>query len=205
MPGRRSGKVRSTARRGDGELPVRAEISRTIIRGRLRCDDPSMPRKVPVWERFADAVLMREAALTRLVSGVPPRETAGMYVTDADLDALLRTLPGLDGPQGPAVEAIQQILDPLVDMAKARLPEWVRTGSDPLAGVVRRSFAAPEDAEVLAVLTAVELDPQRQRLVGYVQDDVRLPRLHQASLRRMFGSDHRGVRAVAESSPLGRA
>jgi hypothetical protein len=53
---------------------------------------------VTPWERFADLVLQREAALCRVVSGVPPRDFAGMYVDDDDLDTILRSLPGLDGP-----------------------------------------------------------------------------------------------------------
>jgi hypothetical protein len=61
------------------------------------------------------------------------------------------------------------------------------------------------EAEVFAFLCAVELEPGRQRLVAYIQDDVtrRRPTLH--ILGRLFGPDHPGPLAVAADSRLRRA
>lgn len=51
------------------------------------------------WEVLADVLLQREALLCRLGEGVPPRDLAGWFVAPEDVDRILRTLPGLDGPQ----------------------------------------------------------------------------------------------------------
>jgi hypothetical protein len=161
-------------------------------------------RKVLVWERFADALLMREAALCRVVSGVPPRDTAGLFVGDDEVDALLRSLPGLDGPDAPSTERIEHLFDPLVEMARSRLRQWSRAEDDSIARVARELGLGSDDVEVLALLAAVELEPHRQRLVSYVQDSVGLPRMTLATLSRLFGSDHRGPAAVAPGAPLRR-
>src|SRR4051812_12994209 len=71
------------------------------------------------------------------------------------------------------------------------------------ARIVRRARLSPEEAEVFALLAAVELDERRQRLVVYLQDSVHLPRLTLGTLRRAFGPDRSG--AVAPGSRLARA
>ncbi|WP_034609102.1 ATP-binding protein [Cellulomonas sp. URHD0024] len=157
---------------------------------------------VTPWERYADLVLQREAALCRVVSGVPPRDFAGMYVADEELDALLRGLPGLDGPEAEAVAPIRRAFAPVVALARKQLAAWAMRSNDPLARIARNADLTRGDLEVLALLTAVEVDPRRQRLVAYVQDSVQLPRLTHASLARLLGPDHPGARAVAPGSPL---
>src|SRR3954462_4857452 len=60
-----------------------------------------MPNTAPPWTTLADALLQREALICRLAEGRPPRDFAGLYVTDDGVERLLAALPGLDGP-GPA-------------------------------------------------------------------------------------------------------
>ena len=157
----------------------------------------------PAWERFADVVLAADAAVCRVVQGVPPRDFAGLYVGDDDVDALLATLPGLDGPQPEHVAPLRARLDPHVAAARAALHAWARTGDDGLARACRYAGARGPAAEALAVLLATDLHPQRQRLVAYVQDSVQLPRPTLAWVARVLGAD--AVRALAPRGPLVRA
>ena len=161
-----------------------------------------MPTGSPIWQRYADAVLVREAALCRVVSGVPPRDDAGLFVGDDEIDALLRGLPGLDGPAADVVGRIHAVLDPALQLGERALAGWLRRGDDALAEVARSCRLDEIAARVLALVCAVELDPQRQRTVAYVQDSVQLPRITLAGLRRLLGDD--GVRAVAPGAPLVR-
>ncbi|MCC2316281.1 ATP-binding protein [Cellulomonas xiejunii] len=157
----------------------------------------------PVWERFADVVLAADAAVCRVVQGVPPRDFAGLYVGDDEVDALLMTLPGLDGPLPEQVAPLRARLDPHVDAARAALHAWARTGDDGLARACRYAGARGVAAEVLAVLLAADLHPQRQRLLAYVQDSVQLPRPTLAWVARVLGQE--AVRALAPRGPLVRA
>lgn len=157
----------------------------------------------PVWERFADVVLAADAALCRVVQGVPPRDFAGLYVGDEEVDALLAQLPGLDGPAPERVAPLRARLDPLVAAARVALHAWARTADDPLARACRYAGARGAAAEVLAVLLAVDLHPQRQRLVAYAQDSVQLPRPTLAWVARVLGEE--AVRALAPRGALVRA
>ena len=156
--------------------------------------------EVTPWERFADLVLQREAALCRVVSGVPPRDFAGMYVDDDDLDTILRSLPGLDGPGPEAVAPVRDLFAPLVVEARAALTLWCAQSDDALARTCRNAALTSPDVESLALLTAVELNPQRQRVVAYVQDSVQLPRPTLALLARVLGPD--GPPTVAPGAPM---
>ncbi len=195
------------------------------------------------WERLADVLLQREAACCRLVAGVPPRDTPGLYVTDEDLTALLRTLPGLDWPADEAVAPVRERFAEPVERAWQEFTAWAESAPDlagwagsagatgvtgaasatgatgatggasavgaagpngaaDLAGVAAAAGGTLGDAAVLAVLTAVELSPQRQRLVCYVQDDIHLPRLTAPTLGRLLSEDSAGLRALAPGAPL---
>lgn len=157
----------------------------------------------PAWERFADVVLAADAAVCRVVQGVPPRDFAGLYVGDDEVDALLAALPGLDGPTPEQVAALRGRLDPYVVAARAALHAWARTGDDDLARASRYAGARGPAAEALAVLLAVDLHPQRQRLVAYVQDSVQLPRPTLAWVARVLGDE--AVRALGPRGPLVRS
>ena len=76
-------------------------------------------------------------------------------------------------------------------------------GDSRLADLARRASLSDADAEALALLAAVELHPQRQRLVGYIQDSVQLPRLTLATLDRILGSTA-GALLVAPDGALRR-
>jgi len=74
------------------------------------------------------------------------------------------------------------------------------------AGLARSARLDVGAAEVLALLTAVEVSPARQRLVAYVQDSVHLPRLTLATLARVFFEpDHPGERTLSPGGALIRA
>lgn len=158
------------------------------------------------WELLADVLLQREAALCRIVTGVPPRDFAGLYVGDDQLDTLLRSLPGLDGPAPVEVKPVIDTFAPLIESARAALAEWLDAARGAaMADCVRRARLSVEEAEILGLLAAVELHPARQRLVAYVQDSVHLPRLTLAGLARVLGPVHAAERALAPSSALSRA
>jgi hypothetical protein len=164
-----------------------------------------MQPTVQPWELFADVLLQREAAVCRIVSGVPPRDFAGLYVGQDDIDALLASLPGLDGPAPERAAPVAKAFEALLAEAAGELAAWVRTAPEPFAACVRNARLTPPEAEVFAVLAAVDLHPARQRLVAYIQDSVQLPRPTLATLARVFGPGHVGARALAPGAGLRRA
>jgi hypothetical protein len=88
-----------------------------------------------------------------------------------------------------------------VDAARAAFTESL-AGTSTFARIARRAGLGPTDAEVLGVLAAVELSPHRMRLLGYLQDNVALPRPTLATLGRLWPA---GDRRVAPGSALSRA
>ncbi|MEO3815974.1 ATP-binding protein [Plantactinospora sp. B24E8] len=154
---------------------------------------------------LADLLLQREALVCRLADGRPPRDFAGMYVGPEDLDRILATLPGLDGPAPSLTAEVRKRTDPELNRARTEFRSML-DGAAPLAVLARTAGLAPSDAEVLALLGAVETSPARQRLVAYVQDSVQQPLLTVATLARIFADpDHPADRCVASGSPLRRA
>ena len=142
--------------------------------------------------------------MTIRLSRGTPREFAGLYVDDADVDAILSELPGLDGPTPAEQETLRRGFSGMVEAARGALLASL-DGESVFARIVRSCGLDPEDVEVLALLAAVELDDRRQRLLAYVQDSVQLPRATLAGLERCFPPPHRGSRAVAPASQLARA
>ena len=164
-----------------------------------------MPADAEPWTTLADVLLQREALICRLAEGRPPRDFAGLYVADDEAQRLLASLPGLDGPgpdrvaavragaAGPVAEARQAFAASLADASR-------------FAAVVAAARLTPDEAEVLALLLAVEVSAARQRLVAYVQDSVQLPRLTLAAIGRIFfEAEHLGERALAPGGGLIRA
>ncbi|MDQ3735082.1 MAG: ATP-binding protein [Actinomycetota bacterium] len=151
------------------------------------------------WQQFADRLLQQEALCCRLGQGVPPREFAGMYVDSAEVERILSTLPGLDGPPRTAAEPLLAETSRALEVARQALHDSL-TASSPFADLVARARLAGSEVEVLALLLAVETDAQRQRLVAYIQDSISLPRVTLALLRRLFPAP--GLLAVAPSSRL---
>jgi hypothetical protein len=164
-----------------------------------------MSRAVEPWIVLADLLLQREALVCRVAEARPPRDFAGMYVEQEDLDRILLTLPGLDGPAPELVAAVHERAG--AELAQARKAfRAALDGDSVFAALARAARLAPPDAEVLALLAAVEISPARQRLVGYIQDSVQQPHLTIATLGRIFaGLSHPAERCVAPGSPLCRA
>jgi hypothetical protein len=157
------------------------------------------------WITLADVLLQREALICRLAEGRPPRDFAGMYVGHDDLDRLLATLPGLDGPQADRVAEVRERAGPILARAREAFTAEL-VGASRLARLARSAMLSGPEAEVLALVVAVEISPARQRLVAYIQDSVQLPQLTTAVLARMFAdADHPAERCVAPDSRLCRA
>lgn len=155
---------------------------------------------VEPWVVLADTLLQREALVCRLAEGRPPRDFAGLYVGDEDVDRLLRTLPGLDGPAAERTEAVRSGTEEQVVAARAAFRASLGDGSR-FGEVVGSAGLDAGAAEVLALIAAVEMSPARQRLVAYLQDSVQLPRLTLATLARVDG----GERALSPGGALVRS
>ena len=155
------------------------------------------------WEAFADALLMRQALLVRVGQGRPPDDFAGLYVADEDVERLIAELPGFAGTR-PDAGDVSKELDAMVDQTRDELHRSLQDGSD-FSAVAAYAGLAEEEVETLALVAAVELDLRRQRLVGYVQDNVALTRLTLAVLAEVFPVPHPGPLAVAPDARLQRA
>jgi hypothetical protein len=157
------------------------------------------------WERFADAVLRRAGLLCRVARGEPPRDLPGLYVDDADADRLLAELPGLDdGGESDHIAAIRRLTDPVLDRSRVELIASL-SGASRFAAIARAAQLSSGEAEVLALLAAVEVDDRRQRLLAYVQDSIHLPRVALATVSRFFPPPQVGVRAVSPGSRMALA
>ncbi|GIM93942.1 ATP-binding protein [Paractinoplanes toevensis] len=155
------------------------------------------------WITLADALLQREALICRLGEGRPPRDFAGLYVDNDEVDRLLATLPGLNGPGPERVAAIRA--GAAAPIVAAREALATAPGEGPLGRLVAAAGLSPAEAEVLALLVAVETSPARQRLVAYIQDSVQLPRLTLATIERIFPEeDHPAARVLSPGGGLVR-
>jgi AAA+ superfamily predicted ATPase len=154
---------------------------------------------------FADVVLAHEALVVRLEQGEAPRDFAGLYVDDNEVTRLLGELPGIATPDRKAVASVDKSMKPALEAARQALHDFVATGDSLFAAVAWNSELGPEETEVLALLAAVEAEPKRQRLIGYIQDNVTLNRPTLATLRRLFPEPHPGPLATSQDSALRRA
>jgi ATPase family protein associated with various cellular activities (AAA) len=173
----------------------------------VRDDSQQAQEGPPPWQVLADTLLQREALVCRLGEGLTPHDFAGLYVGHDEVARILDELPGLRGPRADEVAALTDRLAPEVTLARKQFVESLR-GSCGFARIVRNALLDVADAEVLALVAAVDSSPHRQRLVAYVQDNVQLPRLTLASLVRMLADQpgpRTGVRCVAPDAPLCRA
>src|SRR5881394_1872998 len=121
--------------------------------GGVQSDRPEL--MVEPWQVLADTLLQREALLCRLGAGVLPHDLAGLYVGEPEVDRILAGLPGLGGAPRDQVGELLHRLTPPVDTARAEFARWL-AGTSRFAGIVRRAGLDPADAEVLAVLAAIE-------------------------------------------------
>jgi len=133
-----------------------------------------------------------------------PDPLAGLKVDDADVDALLAELPGLEHRQSVLAAGIEEQLAASVADAREAFSR-VLEADDHLGQLARGAALDEFETAVLAVLCAVEIDPRRQRLVGYLNDDVSARRLTPWSLGQLFTPEDSGFRAVGPGGGLRRA
>ena len=134
------------------------------------------------WELLADVLLQRAALIARVQRDRSPDPLAGLKIDDDDVAALLAGLPGLEPGQAEAAADIEAALSDAVGDALAAFADSLaaRTGGrddgqgqfDAFATLAGRARLRLAEAQVLALLAAVEADPRRQRLVAYLNDDV---------------------------------
>jgi hypothetical protein len=128
----------------------------------------SVPRH---WEVLTDAALLREALICRLCHGVAPSDTAGLYITDEDIDRIAATLPGLVAPPDDAMPSIEAATGDLIAQARAGLLAS-SPPDDPVAALGRRAGLTGDELIGFALLLALELHPARRQLLAYIQDNV---------------------------------
>jgi AAA+ superfamily predicted ATPase len=164
------------------------------------------------WEVLADALLQGAALAARVAHDRAPDPLAGLKVDDDDVDRLLSELPGLGG----SAEEQRRLVDLRRSMAAAVFEAQDRfiasleltddeADSHAFAAVVAHARLSVAEAEVLALLCAAERDPRRQRLIGYLNDDVTQRRPTPWTLTLLFGRDVDAHLAVGPGSSLRRA
>ncbi len=162
---------------------------------------------IPAWQMFA-AALLQFHALKRRIEGLPPRDFAGLVIDDAEVDRLLSSLPGLDGPHsGKTAPALAQF-EPDLKSAGQRLHEEATESDEPFYGIAASAGLSGLDLEVFAVIAAIELNPQKQRLLAYLQDNVSANRPWLSMLDDLFpagASGRSGSSAASLDAPLSRA
>jgi DNA polymerase III delta prime subunit len=151
-------------------------------------------------------LLQRAALAARVGRDRVPDPLVGLKVDDDDIDLLLAELPGL-GPaseeEGKSLADLEDALAPELARAEAGFVRWLE--SDTAFGqLAAQAQLEPGEAQVLAVLCAVELDPRRQRLVGYLNDDVTQRRVTPWTIGLIFGPDLDAHLAVGPGGSLCR-
>lgn len=162
------------------------------------------PGPLTEWTDVADVLLQRAALVARIGRDRAPDPLAGLKVDDADVELLLGELPGLEYRMPTPTADLEEQLSGAVAEARAAFRALVDDGGH-LGELARSAALDHQETEVLAVLCAVELDPRRQRLVGYLNDDVSARRLTPWSLSQLFGPEDAGHRAVGPGGGLRRA
>ncbi|HYT39259.1 MAG TPA: ATP-binding protein, partial [Acidimicrobiia bacterium] len=149
---------------------------------------------------LADALLLREATACRASRNGDVDPLAGLRIDDATAGRTIADLAGDGGEAAEARAAFTVAVDQAREAFRASLAE-----PSPFSLVADAAGLDQAEAEVFALLCAVDLDPRRQRLVAYVNDDVtrRRPTLH--TISRLFGADHPGPLVVSADSRLRRA
>jgi hypothetical protein len=152
------------------------------------------------WTLLADALLQRAALVARVAFDRQPSPLAGLRVDDDDVVRLLAELPGAARGDDEAVAEILDLTEPAIADARKRLDddEW-------FSSLAIAAGLDGDEAEILAVLAAVDLDPRRQRLAGFLNDDVTVRHLTPFSLAQLFADEPGRVAAVAPGGGLQRA
>ena len=165
----------------------------------------SSPEAAAAWDVAADLLLQRAARGARLERDRPPDPLAGLKVDEDDLRGLLAGLPGLEESAAvPDAALAYELAGPLED-ARGRLAAALGDADDDLGRLVAAARLEPLEAEILALLVAIEVDPRRQRLVGYLNDDITQRRPTLWTLRLLLGPEAALAAAVGPSGGLRRA
>ncbi len=169
---------------------------------------------------LADVRLRRAALMARVGRGRAPDPLAGLKVDDEDVDELLAELPGLGGGSDEGerrLADLEQAVAPVLAATQDEFAQSLSRGPEPwgpgpgpepgdaFARLVAHARLSPAEAEVLAVACAVELDPRRQRLVGYLNDDITQRRVTPWTLGLLFGPEFGAHLAVGPGGSLRRA
>jgi AAA+ superfamily predicted ATPase len=158
------------------------------------------------WSGLADTLLVRAALTARLGWDRAPNPLAGYSLSDEEVDALLRALPGLDRePPALLQDDVRKVLDDADAAVEEARAEFQLSLGDHgrFAAICHNAVLDLAGAEVLALLVAVEVDPRRQRLAGYLADDVTQRRLTVWTLRLVAGDEAAAL--AGPGGPLRRA
>jgi hypothetical protein len=156
---------------------------------------------------LADLLLQRAALTARVGRDRLPDPLAGLKVDDDDVSVLLAELPGVGAQSewlGKSLADLEHRLAPELARAEGRFVQWLESETV-FARLVVSARLSVAEAQVLALLGAVELDPRRQRLVGYLNDDVTQRRLTPWTLGLIFGPERLSHLAVGPGGNLRRA
>jgi SpoVK/Ycf46/Vps4 family AAA+-type ATPase len=165
---------------------------------------PATSTEGPPWSVFADLLLYRAALVARVAFDHRPNPLAGLRVDHEDLSRLLSELPGLSTPNRDVIGAIHAEASPAIEAARRSLHACL-PGNEPFHSVARSAQLTPLETEVFAVACAVEVDPRRQRLVGFLNDDVTQRRLTLFTLELLFPEHPDICLAAGPGSGLRRA
>lgn len=156
----------------------------------------------PSWLVFADCLLARAALLARVRDVQPPDGIAGGLGEADEVVALVADLTGQLDAERTTSASVAAFADELVRRGETAYGECVDR-NQPLGAVAATAALNGNEVAVLALLIAVELDPRRQRLAGYLNDDLAQRWLTPYSLRLILEDDD-AVMAVAPGSGLRR-
>ena len=160
--------------------------------------------RAPAWAVLADVLLNRAALVLRVAFDHRPDPLAGLKIDDEDLSRLLNELPGLAQTDMSLVRAIDDEAAASVAAARSGLTTEI-SGDSQFGRIVRFAGLSEMETEVFAVACAVELDPRRQRVVGYLNDDVSQRRLSLFTLQLLFADRPEVALAAGPGSGLRRA
>ena len=166
----------------------------------------------PAWTVLADVLLRRAALVARVAFDHRPDPLAGLKIDDEDLEKLLTELPGLAIADRSLIGAIEREARPAVEQARAQLRSVITktssqtiSGNDTFSRIVRFARLSKLETEVLALACSVELDPRRQRVVGYLNDDVSQRRLSLFTLQLLLPEHPDVGLAISPGGGLRRA
>ena len=155
------------------------------------------------WLSFADSLLARTAFLARIRVGRPASPLAGVRVTDDDVLRLVAELTAVTEDEPGTPDSSARFADALLKASDAAFADAM-IPDRPIGAIAAMAALSDTEAAVLALAVAVELDPRRQRLVSFLNDDVTQTRLTPYSLTLVLEVDD-AARALGPGSGLRRS